>query len=47
LLERRPDVAKSERQLAAANARLGGAQAALFPSLHLTGPGGYVAACST
>ena len=41
LLERRPDVAESERQLAA-NARIGVAKAAFFPSLHLTGSAGYV-----
>ncbi|MES2023918.1 MAG: efflux transporter outer membrane subunit [Pseudomonadota bacterium] len=41
LLERRPDIAQAQRQLAASSARIGAAKAAFFPKLILTGSAGY------
>ena len=43
LLERRPDIAEAEREMAVANAQVGIARAAYFPSLNLYTNGGWQA----
>jgi multidrug efflux system outer membrane protein len=41
LLDRRPDIRQAEQLLVAANARVGVAKSLMFPSISLTGSGGY------
>ena len=44
VLERRPDVAQAERQMASQNAQVGVAQSAFYPGLNLLAPGGVQSA---
>jgi multidrug efflux system outer membrane protein len=47
LLERRPDIREAEQQLVALNAQIGVAKADYFPSIALTGTGGFQSSALT